>query len=259
MAFQMGRPDEAERIASGVLKANRGNILAAQILGRALLMQNRAEDAVEPLRRAAKRSDDANIETILASALIATGEREEALALLRKTITRSPPFLPAFAELGRELGKDGEFAEAIAVLERGLALAPASPDLRMALGHLHLKRNDRIAARALFAQVRAAMPERYDAIASLAQAMALDGEYAAAADLYKRALAMQPDDALTRINLAKCLLELGDRDTGEAQLRIAARNTPMSGRAMTAMAAAPHGRFFIRPSDAAKFLRGEKT
>lgn len=257
MAFQMGRPDEAERIASAVLKASRGNILAAQILGRALLMQNRAQEAVEPLRRAAKRSDDANIETVLASALIATGARDEALELLRRAIKRQPPFLPAFAELGRELGKDGAFEEAIAVLERGLELAPASPDLRMALGHIHVKRNDRKTARALFVQVRAAAPERYDALVGVAQVMALDGEYAAAAELYKRAVALQPDDALTRINLAKCLLELGDREAGEAALRMAARSTPMSGRAMTALAAAPHGRFFIRPSAAAKFLRGE--
>jgi predicted Zn-dependent protease len=256
MAFQMGRPDEAERIASGVLKANRGNILAAQILGRALLMQNRADEAIEPLRRARKRSEDANIETVLASALISIGQRDEALNLLRQTVKRQPPFLPAFAELGRELGKDGTFDEAIAVLERGLALAPDSPDLRMTLGHVHIKRNDRKTARALFMQVRTAAPERYDALVGLAQVMALDGEYAAAADLYKRAVAVQPDDALTRINLAKCLLELGDRDGGEAALRTAARTTPMAGRAMTALAAAPHGRFFIRPSAAAKFLRG---
>lgn len=256
MAFQMGRPDEAERIASGVLKANRGNILAAQILGRALLIQNRADEAIEPLRRARKRSEDANIETVLASALISIGQRDEALDLLRQTVKRQPPFLPAFAELGRELGKDGTFDEAIAVLERGLALAPDSPDLRMTLGHVHIKRNDRKTARALFMQVRTAAPERYDALVGLAQVMALDGEYAAAADLYKRAVALQPDDALTRINLAKCLLELGDRDGGEAALRMAARTTPMAGRAMTALAAAPHGRFFIRPSAAAKFLRG---
>jgi hypothetical protein len=94
---------------------------------------------------------------------------------------------------------------------------------------------------------------------TLAKAMALDGEHAAAADLYRHILGLQPDDALTRINLAKCLLELGERDAGEAALRTAARGAgQMPGRAITALAAAPHGRFFLRPSVAAKFLRGEK-
>lgn len=259
MAFQMGRPDEAERLASGVLKANRGNLLAAQILGRALLMQNRAAEAIEPIRRAAKRSEDANIETLLAAALIAAGERDEALAQLRKTITRNPPFLPAFAELGRELGRDGDFDEGIAVLERGLAMAPNSPDLLMALGHLQIKRNDRVRARALFMQARNVAPDRYDALVGVAQVMALDGEYAGAADLYKRAVALQPGDAVTRINLAKCLLELGDRAAGETALRTAAVDVPMTGRAMVALAAAAHGRFFLRPSAALKFLGGRKS
>lgn len=259
MAFQMGRPDEAERIASAVLKANRGNILAAQILGQALLMQDRAAEALDPLRRAAKRSEDANIETLLAAALNAAGERDEALAQLRRTITRRPPFLPAFAELGRELGRRGEFGEAVAVLENGLALAPNSPDLLMAFGHLQIKRNDRVAARRLFMQARSVAPDRYDALVGVAQVMALDGEYAGAADLYKRAVALQPGDAVTRINLAKCLLELGDRSAGETALRTAAVDVPMTGRAMVALAAASHGRFFLRPAAAKTFIGGKKS
>lgn len=259
MAFQMGRPDEAERIASSVLKANRGNILAAQILGRALLMQDRAEEAIDPLRKAAKRSEDPNIETLLAAALVATNARDEAIAQLRKTVARRPPFFPAFAELARELGKDGEFDEGVAVLESGLAMAPNVPDLLMPLGHLHIKRNDRVTARQLFMQARSVAPDRYDALVGVAQVMALDGDYAGAADLYKRAVAMHPGDAVTRINLAKCLLELGERETGEAALRTAAVDVPMTGRAMVALAAAAHGRFFLRPSAAMKFLRGEKS
>lgn len=259
MAFQMGRPEEAERIASGVLKANRGNFLAAQILGQALLMQDRAVEALEPLRRAAKRSEDANIETLLAAALTAAGERDEALAQLRRTVARRPAFLPAFAELGRELGRRGEFDEAVAVLESGLAMAPHSPDLLMALGHLQIKRNDRAAARRHFTQARAIAPDRYDALVGVAQVMALDGEYAGAADLYKRAVALQPGDSVTRINLAKCLLELGDRTAGETALRTAAVGVPMTGRAMVALAAAAHGRFFIRPAAALKFLSGKKS
>ncbi len=82
------------------------------------------------------------------------------------------------------------------------------------------------------------------------------GEYAAAADLYRHALGLQPDDLVTRVNLGKCLLEMGERDAGEATLRAATRGSAsLAGRAITALAAAPHGRFFLRPSAAAKFLR----
>jgi predicted Zn-dependent protease len=259
LAFRMGRPDEAERLASDVLKSNRGNVLAAQILGRAMLVQNRAGEAIDPLQRAARRSDDPEIETLLAAALAATGQDDEAVEHLRRTTARRPPFLPAFLELGRLLGDSGGFDEGIAVLESGLALAPDALDLKMGLGHLHLKRNDRARARALFSQVLAATPGRHEVLVALAKVMALDGEYADAADLYRRALGFKPDDAATRISLGKCLLEMGERETGEAMLRAATRGTAQwAGPALTALAAAPHGRFFLQKSAAAKFLRGEK-
>jgi len=260
LALRMQRPDEAERLASGVLKANRGNALAAQILGRALLMQNRAAEAIEPLQRAARRSEDPAIETLLGMALDATGQRDEALAQLQKATTRRPPFYQAFLEHGGLLGRLGHLEEAIAVLESGLAFSPDAVDLRMELGYVHIKRNSRASARALFLQVLAAAPGRHDALTALAKVMALDGEYAAAADLYRRALALRPDDAATRSSLGMCLLEMGERSAGEASLRAATRDVPqLAGQAITSLASASHGRFFLRPSAAAKFLNGEKS
>jgi Tfp pilus assembly protein PilF len=259
-ALRMQRPDEAERLAASVLKSDRGNTLAAQVLGRALLMQNRAAEAIVPLQRAARRSSDPAIETELAIALAAASRRDEALDQLRRTTARRPPFPQAFVEHGALLAKTGQLEEAVAVLESGLALTPEVVDLRMELGFVHLKRNDRATARALFLQVLAAAPERYDVLPALAKVMALDGEYAAAADLFRRALGLRPDDAVTRNNLGACLLEIGEREAGEATLRAAARAVPqMAGQAITSLASASHGRFFLRPSAATKFLRLEKT
>jgi predicted TPR repeat methyltransferase len=81
-------------------------------------------------------------------------------------------------------------------------------------------------------QALAAAPGRRDIQAVLARVMVFDGEYAAAADIYRHALALQPDDAMTRVDLG------------------------MLGRAMHSLAAASHGRFFFRPSAAVKFLGG---
>jgi tetratricopeptide (TPR) repeat protein len=260
IALRMERPDEAERLAAGVLKSDRGNSLAAQVLGRALLIQNRAVEAIVPLERAARRSDDPALETLLAAALAAAGRIDEALDRLRQTTARRPPFSPAFLEHGGQLSRIGRLEEATAVLESGLALTPDAVDLQMELGFVHLKRNDRAAARALFLQVRAAAPERHDVLLALAKVMVLDGEYAAAADLYRRALGLRPDDAVTRNNLGACLLEMGQREVGEASLRAVAGSAPqLSGMTITSLAAASHGRFFLRPSAAAKFLRVEKT
>lgn len=258
MALRMQRPDEAERIAAPILKADRGNLLAAQVLGRALTMQNRPAEAIAPLERAARRGDDPALETELAGALMAAGRRDEALVQLQRTTARQPPFLPAFMEYGTQLAQAGRIDEAVALLERGLAIAPApaAVELRMALAQAHVRRNDRPAARALMRQAAQAAPQRPDILAALARVLAQDGDYAEAVKLFRRALALKPDDAITRMSFGACLLEMGEREAGEANLRLVAQGAPqMTGQAITALASASHGRFFLRPSAAARFLK----
>jgi len=254
-ALRSGRPAEAERLAVRLLRSNPRDLGAAQILGNALLMQNRPGDAAEALRPAARRSGDPSIETLLARALAAAGRTDEALAQLRQTTARHPAYVLAVIELGDLLGRTGRLDEAVAALAAGVAANPDAPLPRIALGYLHLRRNDRAGARAQFSAACAAAPQRHDALVALAKVTALDGDFAAAAALHRRALALRPDDVATRINLGKCLLDLGDRETGEAALRAAIRAVPQAtGLAITTLAAAAHGRAFLRPSDAARFL-----
>ncbi len=62
MALRMGQPAAAEQFAAAVLKANRGHVGAAVMLAQALIAQGKTADAIEPLQRAAKRSQDARVE-----------------------------------------------------------------------------------------------------------------------------------------------------------------------------------------------------
>jgi tetratricopeptide (TPR) repeat protein len=248
---------EAERLAAYVLRSSPGDALAAKTLGQALLMQDRPQDAIEPLRRSAKRSLDAETETLLGRALSSAGRQDEALAALRLATSRRPAFVLAFLELGEQLGWLGRLDEAAGALEEGLALAPDALPLRMALAHLSLSRNDRAAARRLFEEVRRAAPHRHDAILGLAHVMAMDGDFAEAAALCREALALRPDDAMTQIELARCLLEQGDRPGAEAILRAATRGgAQLVGTAVVTLASAARGRLFLRPSDALRFLKG---
>ena len=191
----MNRLGEAERLASEVLRAERGNVLAASLLGQSLLTQNRPGEAIAPLEKAARRSGDPSLETLLAIALASSGQRDAALAQLRKTTARRPFFPPAFRELASQLAKSGENEQAIATLETCLAQTPDLVELQMDLAALHLGRNERVRARAALTKALAVAPGRPDVLALLARIMVLDGEYASAADAYRQALAQRPDDA----------------------------------------------------------------
>jgi predicted Zn-dependent protease len=258
LALRMNHPGEAERLASELLRAERGNVLAASLLGQSLLTQNRPGEAITPLEKAARRSGDPSLETLLAIALASSGLRDAALAQLRKTTARRPFFPPAFRELASQLAKSGENEQAIATLETCLAQTPDLVELQMDLGALHLGRNERIRARAALTKALAVAPGRPDVLALLARIMLLDGEYASAADAYRQALAERPDDGMTRAEFAVCLMEMGRRDCGEANLRAATRDRPqLLFFAIHSLAAPRHGRFFLRPSAVTKFLQDE--
>jgi tetratricopeptide (TPR) repeat protein len=255
IALQMGQFAEAEQLAAGVLKANRTDAGAASILARALMAQNRGEEAIAPLERIMRRDSDPRIEVLLGAVLGGAGRRSDAIDLLRRTIERQPPFLPAFQELAGQLSLAGRVDEAVLVIERALGLAPAAIELQLAYARLLLGRGERVRARAILIKAREATPGHPDILGVLARALLLDGDFAAAADLYRQVLALRPDDAMTRADFSACLLEMGQREAGEANLRLALRGRPhMIGRTTHALIFSSHGRFFLRPSAAAKFL-----
>lgn len=254
LALRMRDFAVAERLAGDVLKAERGNVAAAVLLGQAMLATGRAGEAVAPLERAARRSEDAGIETLLATALAAAGQIQEAFDRLHRATTRRPAYAPAFIEYARQLGRAMKVDDAIAAAEAGLALMPHVVELKLELARLLVMSNERARGRKLLVEAQATAPGHPEILAELARLMVLDGEYADAAETYRRALAVRPD-AITRANFALCLLELNDRNAAEAQFREVVRGNPqLFGRAVWSMAFSSHGRFFMRPSAAAKFL-----
>ncbi|WP_084809169.1 tetratricopeptide repeat protein [Bradyrhizobium sp. NAS80.1] len=259
LALRAKQFDTARQLATEALKSNRTDRNAVLILAHALIGQERANEAIVPLERAARRGDDPEIETLLGHALCHARRASDGIAQLRRIAARRPPYLPAFQELAGQLANAGELGEAIGIIEAALVLAPASVDLQLDLGRLCVRNNDRTKARTILGAARKAAPGRTDILTELAWAQLLDGAYAEAADTYRHALGLRPDDAQSRANLAICLLEMGERDGGEAALRSVFRGRAhMLGRAAFALAASSHGRFFFRPSAAAKFL-GQKS
>ncbi len=260
MAIQAGRAREAEHIAADVLKVNAGSLPALQMLGTALLMQGRGKEAIAPLERAARASRDARTETELAVALRQAGRDEEAHERLERAVKRKPPFPPAFLELGAVLSALNRHEEAIAILQQGLAIAPGFADLSLQLGRVYAARGRNREARATFTRAVALAPGHADALFALARAFQAERDFKQGAETYRRLLAVAPKDAAAQIGLGICLIELGRSEEALEHLRNASRSSAkMFGEAVGALVDAGRGRFWLRPSEAARMLRDGKT
>jgi tetratricopeptide (TPR) repeat protein len=255
-ALDGNRLNEAEQIARNVLNADRRNAKALYVLGSALLMQGRPQDAIAPLEDAARGRHDAQSDTMLAIALRQAGRAEDAYSRLKRTTKRQPPYAAAFLELGRLLASMERHAEAAEALMRGVEVAPMMPEMSIQLGYVLLRRRDFGGAKSAFARALAIVPDSPDALFGVAQAHQENGENQAAADYFRRCLIVSPGDQTVWVRLGLCLLALGQRDAGHDCFRtVARRDAKGFGSALSSLVKSNRGRFWLKPSDASRFLR----
>ena len=255
-ALNNQNPGEAERIAGDILKAEPRHAQALYVLGGALLMQGRAEEAITSLETAARGRHDPAMDTQLAIALRQAGRPDDALARLKRTTKRHPAFAPALHELGRLLVAMERYDEAIEVLSRGVEIAPMMPQLSIQLGYALLSRRNCVEAKVAFARALDISPGSADALFGIAKAHRELGENEAAAEYFRRSLMSKSDDQAAWLSLGHCLLELGQFEAGIECFRTAARGDPRHyGNALSSLVASARGRFWLKPSAATQFLR----
>jgi len=260
LALNSQRPQEALRCAEKVLKTDRRDGQASRIFGGALLMLDRAADAIAPLENAARELRNAETDTMLAIALRKVGRGEDALSRLKRAIKRRPPYAAAFHELGYLLFLLRRDSEAIEALHQGLEIAPMMPELSIQLGYVFLRQRNCPEAKRAFGRALEISPDSADALSGMARAHQEIGENEAAANYLRRHLRRRPDNVGAWINLGHCLLELGELEAGYDCFRTAARADPASyGRTLNSLASAARGRFWLRPTAAERFLRRQKN
>ncbi len=258
-ALQQGQPADAERIATEILKTNAAHSEATKVLGYALMMQERAKEAVVPLERAARAGRNPEIETQLAIALRRCGQSAKALIWLRRAVKRTPPFASAFHELGYVLYSLKQPGEAVEVLRQGAAIAPMMPEMWVQLGYVSRAVHDHAGAIEAFSRALAINPVHPHAVDGIASVLMHDGEYAQAAELFKRVISTSPEQAWARTGLATCLLELGEDDAAYACLRAGVSRGARFEGVLKAIISSSRGRFWLRPSSAAAFLKKENA
>ncbi len=258
LALNGGRPGEAERIAAGVLKHASRHHRAHYLLGCAMLMQGRSEEAVTQLESAARGRHDPEIETTLGIALRQAGQLTEALARLRRATKRRPLYAPACYELGALCIAMDNYDEAIDAFRSGLAIAPMMPELSIELGYALLWRKRCAEAKAAFARALDIAPRSANALFGMGKAHRDSGELAPAADYFRRGLVVRPDDSSIWLALGLALQELDQAGPARDALRRAARGERKHyDSALNSLVASGHGRFWLRPSAAAQFFQVE--
>jgi tetratricopeptide (TPR) repeat protein len=255
-ALSERRPAEAESAARSVLSTNPQHPVALFFLGVALLAQSRPQDAIAPLEQAAQiRPNAANVETHLAMALRDNGQTAAALMWFERATSRQPAFALAFMEFGGTLRKLRRFAEAEAVLRRGLQSVRPTPNLDFLLGAVCLDRGNPAGAKAAFTRLLAMVPGHPEATFGLGSALIQEGEFERAAEQFRRILAREPRHVRALLHLGHCLMELGRWDEGVASLRATIQIDPKNrGHLLRMLVASGHGRFWLKRSAAAELL-----
>ncbi len=260
VALQNGYPQDAERIARDILSGRRNHLRALQLLGLALLEQQRPAEAISPLEQCVRARPDAASETYLALALLAVRDSAKAKTLLQRATERRPPFPPAFYELGKLLRQEHRFAQAEAVLRRGMEAAPGVSEFPLTLGNVLLERGDMEGAKQAFAKALAIAPGHTAALQGLVYSLKDIGDFQAAAEWARQAFARDPSDTKTRLLLATCLLELGKSEEATEHFRVLAGASPdLFWKTLKAFADVGRGRLWLRPSAAARFLGAKQS
>ena len=255
-AINRGRADEAEQIARGVLGKDGRHAGALRMLGSALLLQDRADDAVAPLESAARALRDPAVDTELAIALRRAGRDNDALSRLKRATKRRPPYAFAFHELGFLLFSLRRFDEAVSAVHCGMEVAPFMPDLPTLLGGILHARHDHAGAKAAYSRALSIAPDHPGARFGMGTGLMEQAAFAPAAEHFRFAALNNPNDLQVRLKLGACLLELGQTASALACLRAAVRNGAPGayGMSLRVLLSSGRGRFWLQPSRAMQSL-----
>jgi len=187
---------DTETLFRHALAVTEGNGLAHNVLGKALAMQGRDEEALEEFRAAVEIFPRyAEAHENLGQALAQAGRGEEAIGAWRRAIELDPRSASARNRLGAALVGRGRSEEGIGLLREALSIDPADPYARN----------------------------------NLASALARAGRFEGAAREYRALLERHPERVESRVYLARCLRSSGHAAEGLDELRRAARSRPDDG------------------------------
>ncbi len=174
--FKNQRLGAAEQIARTILKINSKDLVALQILGLSLAMQDRVLEAIEPLKKAAKE-DPKNSELL--------------------------------TNLAKAQHTAGHFREAAVTYEQLIKLIGPKPEILTDLGTSYAKLKDYQSALVLFDQAISIDPNYFLVWSNRGNLLAEQNQIRDAITSYERSIQLNPNYAESWTNLGNALFDLG--------------------------------------------------
>ncbi|MBV8034012.1 XrtA/PEP-CTERM system TPR-repeat protein PrsT [Roseateles sp.] len=212
------RPDAAIAIARTV-QAQRPNETTGQDMEAEIqLSRGNAEAAVEVYRRALKNYPVTIMAVKLHTALRGARKTADAESMAGEWMAAHPKDAGFPAYLGDLALVQGQFDMAEKQFRRVVALQPNNAGALNNIAFSMLKQNKPGAA-AYAEQALKLSPDSPGVLDTLASTLAAESQLPKALELQRRALALDPENLVLRLNLARLYIQAGDKPAAQAELK----------------------------------------
>jgi tetratricopeptide (TPR) repeat protein len=213
-----GRVDDAIVCLERALEISPDHANAWGNLGRALLQLGRTAEALQDFQRALEIEPCAKSHSDLGYALLQAGRVGEAITHCRKAVQLEPRFPEAQNTLGLALNQSGRLDEAISCFRIVARLQPGSVDAHCSLAlSLFKTRSGAPEAIAEFKKAIALQPDNAELQNNLGWMLLQNGRADEAIPCFQSALKLQPEPALAKFasnNLAIAILRKSGSPSG---------------------------------------------
>ena len=219
-ALQLGRPQDAERLARDFLIDQPANLDGLILLSMSLMQQDRPADAVSVCRELTRLVPQSAIYwSNLGTALRDAGELREAEEAYQKAVDLEPTFYGAQVNLGYLLLESGKFPEARDTFLAAHQLDPDSPEARIYAAQTCIALDNRPLAEQLIAPWRRWNDLSEELTLSLASLMVSAGNADDGARIFESLLRANPNNLRAIANLVYLYERINRLDDAQALLK----------------------------------------
>jgi predicted O-linked N-acetylglucosamine transferase (SPINDLY family) len=205
--FSQGQFSEMECLARDMVGRTPLHGYGWKVLGAALQAQNKLDDALLCMRKSVDlRSGDAEALNNLGSTLWKAGYPLDAEISLRRAITIKPGYVEAYSNLGITLLELGRFKEAEEQLRLAIKLNPDFAPAHSNLGLVCKDQGRLDEAETSLLRALQLNSQYHDALCNLGLVYQDQRQQRKAAEIFRHAMTLRPEDGNIHSNLLFCLL-----------------------------------------------------